>query len=996
MKRMSMKARLLATTMAGSALLLGAAGQAVAQTALEAEAETQAESAAVDDIVVTGSRIRRVQTTTTAPVSVIDAEVLSERGFVQVGQALNQITSATPSTPVASGSGSAAGSGQQFPNLFGLGAGRTLSLVNGRRFVTSSSGMGDRVVDTNLIPTGLLERVDVVQAGGAAVYGSDAIAGVINYVLKDDFEGLEVDAQYGISSRDDYPQSSVRLTFGDNFLDGRANLAGNVEWSKSDPLYGQDRPRSNLSRLTVSNSANTGDSDGIPAVRELLDAHFWPFNTNGVIFSTPAPVSAFLVRSGGVAQQFSADGTSLINYDTGTVAGVPFASGGDGYDYRDLAALYSGVERFNVNMVGRYDLTDRIKLKGELLYANTVGSDPYGTQGSTRTVLNSAASGAGPIAFYRTNPFLSSTALAQLSAASPSFAAGGPLWLSKSFADILPTREYVTDTDVWRGLIALEGDFDWADRNFYWSLSASRGVTKGDESGWATWTSRLTNAVNAVSSGGQAVCAINADASTTNDDAACVPINIFGTGTITDAMRDYVAVEVGERFENTQDDILATIGGEMFQLPAGPASFSLAYEYRREKAEFNPYAANQLGLVGSGVATVATSGSYNTNEVSAEVLVPIFGGDFTLPFVKTLEVDGAYRIVDNSIAGKEDVWGAGLRWEVVTGLTFRASRSRNFRAPTLDQLFAPSTTALGSIAQNPCDADRINSGPNPAVRLANCQALFAANPGWGPLAGFQDPGENFTNVMITTGGNPNLKNEVSDTTTFGVVFQPTFVPGLTIVADRIELELSDGLSAFTPQNFLATCFDTSPMPADVCSQFTYNSLGQVATANSTTFNAGTVRYEGEIYTVNYAFGLANAFRRDADWGRLELGLEVTHNALLETSVTGFDYTRTDDTTVTPDWVTRFDARYARGPVRLSYTMNYLPESKVNRFDTIETTPTPLIDENVRHNLSGEYRFGDYAVRAGVTNLTDEEPSYPTRNYGDILGRQYFVGLNARF
>ncbi|MFN4186268.1 MAG: TonB-dependent receptor plug domain-containing protein, partial [Hyphomonas sp.] len=201
-----------------------------------------------------------------------------------------QITSATPSAPVANGSGSAAGSGQQFPNLFGLGAGRTLSLVNGRRFVTSSSGMGDRVVDTNLIPVGLLERVDVVQAGGAAVYGSDAIAGVINYVLKDDFEGLEVDAQYGISSRDDYPQTSLRMTFGDNFLDGRANLAGNVEWSKSDALYGQDRPRSNLSRLTVSNAANTGPSDGVPAVRELLDAHFWPFNTNGLIFSTPAPV----------------------------------------------------------------------------------------------------------------------------------------------------------------------------------------------------------------------------------------------------------------------------------------------------------------------------------------------------------------------------------------------------------------------------------------------------------------------------------------------------------------------------------------------------------------------------------------------------------------------------------------------------------------------------------------------------------------------------------
>lgn len=995
MTRMSMKKRLMATTMAGSALLVfGVAAPALAQTA--PTAAQQDESQSVDDVVVTGSRIRRVQTTTAAPVSVIDAEVLSERGFVQVGQALNQITSATPSAPVANGSGSEAGSGQQFPNLFGLGAGRTLSLVNGRRFVTSSSGMGDRVVDTNLIPVGLLKRVDVVQAGGAAVYGSDAIAGVVNYVLKDDFEGMEVDSQYGVSSRGDYPQRSLRMTLGRNFLDGRANLAADVEWSKTDALYGQDRPRSNLARLTVSNAANTGPSDGIPSVRELLDAHFWPFNNNGVIFSIPAPVGRFLVRSGGVPQQFSADGNSLVAYDTGAVAGVPFASGGDGYDFRDLAALYTGVERFNANLIGHYDLTDRIKLKGELLYANTEGRDPYGTQGTSRTVLNSAASGAGPIAFFRTNPFLTPTALAQLSAANAGFAAGAPLWLSKNFADILPTREVVSDTDVWRGLVALEGDFDWADRNFYWSVSASRGVTRGERSGWDTWTSRLENAVNAVSSGGQPVCAVNADASTTNDAPGCVPINIFGSGVITNAMRDYVAVPVGEKFENTQDDLLATIGGELFALPAGPASFSLAYEYRREKAEFNPFDANRLGLVGSGTPSSATRGAYNTNEFSAEVLAPVFGGDFTLPFVKSLELSGAYRVVDNSIAGKENVWGAGLRWEVVTGLTMRASRSRNFRAPTLDQLFAPSSTTLDSIAQNPCDSDRINSGPNPAVRLANCQALFAANPGWGPLVGFQDPGENFTNVLVTTGGNPNLKNEISDTTTFGVVFQPTFAPGLTVVADRVEVELNDGLSAFTPQNFLATCFDSSPKPADVCSQFTFNSQGQVATARSTTFNAGTVRYEGEIYTVNYAFDVADAFRRAADWGRLELGLEVTHNALLETSVTGFDYNRTDDTTVTPDWVSRFDARYSRGPIRLSYTMNYLPVSKVNRFDTTETTPTPVIDENIRHNLSGEYRFGDYAIRAGVINLTDEEPSYPTRNYGDILGRQYFIGLNAHF
>ncbi|MEX5433765.1 hypothetical protein WCD93_31570, partial [Klebsiella michiganensis] len=129
----------------------------------------------------------------------------------------------------------------------------------------------------------------------------------------------------------------------------------------------------------------------------------------------------------------------------------------------------------------------------------------------------------------------------------------------------------------------------------------------------------------------------------------------------------------------------------------------------------------------------------------------------TLPFVQSLEIDVAYRSVDNSIAGRENVWGAGVRWGIVDGLTVRASRSRNFRAPTLSQLFAPSSTGLNAISINPCDSDRINSGPNPSVRLANCEALFAANPSWGPLAGFQDEGENYNNVLVTSGGNPDLR-----------------------------------------------------------------------------------------------------------------------------------------------------------------------------------------------------------------------------------------------
>ncbi|MBL8770447.1 MAG: TonB-dependent receptor [Phenylobacterium sp.] len=989
MSGFSIRRRMLGSTVLAGLALMGAA---------PAFAQAAPDGAEVGEVVVTGSRIRRAETETPAPVAVVDAQTLTDRGFVQPGQALNQITSNIPSFPQAAGNGSAAGSGQQYPNLFGLGPGRTLTLVNGRRMVTSSSGQfninapgqGDRVVDTNIIPAGLLERIDVVQAGGAAVYGSDAIAGVINYVLRDDFEGVELDAQYGESSRGDYPVTSLRGTFGKNLLSGRANVALDLEYSKTRPLYDYDRPRSNLGRVTVANTANTSGSDGIPAVRENLNSRFTSFNYNGLLFSpAAAPLTNFILAIGGVPQQFNATGTALVPYSIGTPGGIPFSSGGDGLPYQELASLYVGVTRFNANFLGHYDITDNIRLSAEVGWAHVRSRDPYQNLQSN-TVLNNAASGAGAIPIARSNPFLDPVR-AQVAPGGP------PLFLSKAWSDILYSREGNLETDTARVVLALDGDFSLGERNFYWSLSASHAETDGAQRGYAVWQTRFNNALQAVRTAtGQIVCGINADANPNNNDPNCTPINPFGQGNVTQEARNYVNLLVGQDYLNTQDDYLATLGGDVLELPAGKVKFSVAYEHRREKAKFVPLTANQLGLTGSQVPQAATGGRFHTDELSGELLIPVLGGDFTLPFAKMVELDGSYRYVDNSLAGKEDVWGVGGRWEIVTGFTARISRSRNFRAPTLDQQFAPVRTALNNAGQDPCDFRYIANGPAPATRRANCVALFAANPGYGPLATFQNSSSNFSTALVTSGGNPNLDNEISNTLTYGVVLQPELIPGLTIVADRIEVDLKDGLSPFTPVNFLETCFDASPQPADVCATFTRDAAGNVVTARQTTFNAGKVTYRGETYNINYVFPVGRFFG-DADYGDMELNLSLTHTSKLVTSVTGFDRSRTDNTVAQPDWVGTFDARYRRGPLRLTYQMIYLDKVALAQNASIESTPTPVIDENIRHNVSAAYTFLDrYTVRAGVTNLTDEDPSFPTRNYGDILGRQFFVGLNAKF
>ncbi|QQV76809.1 TonB-dependent receptor [Sphingomonas aliaeris] len=976
-----------------------------------------ADPAAEETIVVTGSRIRRAGLDNAPPVAEITTQSITDRGFITAAEALNNLPSNAPVLNQADGSGNTSGPGYQAPNLFNLGVGRTLTLFNGRRMVTTGSGIGsadgvgNAFVDANIIPLGLLDRVEVYQGGGAAVYGSDAIAGVVNYIVKKDFSGLVIDGQAGIAGRGDYATQSVRGTAGINFADGRGNIAVDLGYSKSPTLLFDARPLSNLGRLTVSNAADTGPADGIPAVKEIFNAAFWPFNSNGVIFTRAAPVAPFLARSNGSALQFSPDG-SVIPYDTGVLQGIPFASGGDGFKYQALAGLRTGVERYTANLVGHYDLIDSITVSTELLYARTTGTEI--PQGNSYTTLNAGAYN-GPIAFTAANPYLTTQARTLLGTANPAFAAGAPLFLSKYFYDLTPANDQTTRTETYRAALALDGDFDMGSRNFYWSLAGSYARVDGAQRSWQVVNSRFQNAINAVTSGGRTVCAINADAITTNDDPNCATINPFGNGNVSAHARNYVSTRAGTDWTNEQTDLLATLGGTLVKLPTGSADFSVAYEHRNESARFDPLEANRLGNFGTGVRQIGQSGSYNTDEVSAELIVPLIGKDFQLPFVRLLEAKGAFRYVDNSYAGKENVWDIGLRWEVVRGVTLRGSRSRNFRAPTLTQLIAPSASGLDSTGFDPCDADRISGGPNPAVRRASCLALFTANPGYGVdpdgtgaglsaaarLARFQNPSENFARATVTTGGNPNLRNEVSKTWTYGILLQPAIIPGLTISADRIEIDLRDGLSAFSTQDFTAACYDDPNPAAGVCNAFTRLATadaispgGTIATGTTTTFNAGVLRYRGENYMVDYQFALGGLFRT-GDLGRLQLTAAATHNTVLTTSVTGTTFVRTDGTYLSPTWVGRFNAAYSKGPLRLTYQLQYRDRTAAGANVSIETTPNPVLARNIVHDVSAQVDLGNYALRLGIDNLTDKDPSYPQIAYGDILGRRFYAGVRIK-
>jgi outer membrane receptor protein involved in Fe transport len=276
---------------------------------------TAENAAALSEVVVTGSRIAQASDAIpAAPTTLIGGAELDERGFLQAGQMLNLVTSNAPEVPVSQAEGYPAGSGQTYPDLFGIGDSRTLTLIDGRRMVTSASGLGARTIDVNVIPTGLIDRIEIDQAGGAAVYGSDAIAGVVNYVLKQNFSGLEVDATDGISSRSDYHTPGFRATFGQNFIDGRANIAADFEYSKTPPLLETQRPPFEYGDEAIANAAGA-----VPPEVYAQNVRSWNWNTNGVVFTNAnsyyyglpfLPSPAGLLQIKGSPVQFSPNGTS--------------------------------------------------------------------------------------------------------------------------------------------------------------------------------------------------------------------------------------------------------------------------------------------------------------------------------------------------------------------------------------------------------------------------------------------------------------------------------------------------------------------------------------------------------------------------------------------------------------------------------------------------------------------------------------------------------------
>jgi outer membrane receptor protein involved in Fe transport len=878
------------------------------------KAASPAEDTALQEVVVTGSRIARPEFDNLEPTTSVDSKTFDQRGYLDVGQALNELPAFGVAPSSAANQQSGFGVAQSFVDLYGLGSQRTLTLVNGRRFVSESTaslantnsntgnGGNGTQVDLNVIPTKLIDHVEVVSVGGAPIYGADAIAGVVNIILKKDYQGLDVDAQVGASGQGDAWNYRTRILGGQNLFDGRANITAVAEFTKTDGLLGTDRKAiaDDLSFLAPVNKPPKGQccTSVLQSGTSVPSVSFGGVPVVDDLFLAPgAGLTGAVIGVNNAAGQTQAFGPNgqLQNYNPGTTTGNPvFTTNGAGERLSQVTNLLSPTERINIDTVMHFQINDRLNAFGEGYFseshANNLVSQSYNTTlFSNTSPFGIAGTPGGSFVISINNPFLSPTDRGVIQTALNNYAAslpfgapiypgvsvGQPLfpgytgpgqpvaypaWNTSQFyvnrANVDLDNGAATDTQkVFRGVTGLNGDFSLGSRNFNWEVSVSYGSSNNTQVTPSYVFQNLANALNATrNAAGQIVCAgtpVNGPTSTIS--STCAPLNIFGEGSPSVAALQYITHMATVESFNTQRDTNAFIGGDILKVPAGEWKFSAGFENRREAASFSPdnFYTEDLGQT----QILGIEGSYITNEAYFETLLPIFSPAQDIPGLNRLELEGAARRVDNSIAGNATTYTYAVRWSPIEDVGFRANKTKSIRAPSITELFLPPAT-VGSFANDPCDQNFVNQGPVPATRLKNCRAALAGipPPGYDPTT-FQSQVVNAT-ATGTTSGNSSLQSEIAFSKTFGVVLRPRFLPKFNVSVDYIDIALKDAIQALTLTANLDACFDSADYPNNPsCNTFTRNGNGQISNFHTGFVNAGLLEFTGIQAALDYTFDL---------------------------------------------------------------------------------------------------------------------------------------------
>lgn len=956
-----------------SVRLMFAGGMALGASVVHAQDGNAAPAPApMQRIEVTGSRIPSLNTDSASPITTLSAKDIKTDGVRNTEDLLNNLPQvfATQGAAISNGA-----SGTATVDLRGMGAQRTLVLVNGKRLPSGS--VLNVAADLNQIPSELIRTVDVMTGGAGAIYGSGAVSGVVNFIMKDNYEGVELQANISGANHQQHNDEIQSIVNKKGFP-----LPGN---------HAFDAKKYDFSILMGSNFADNKGNATFFASHHHADA----------LLQSQRDFSACSLGASDPGMACTGSGTSIprVGKYTPDANGNPrkYVSATDAYNFGPLNFFQRPSDEYNINSMMHYDINENVRVYNEFSFHNYTtdaqiapGGIFYGQQATIayeNPLLNDA---------WRTALGLKAPGDTTTVSVGKRNVEGGPRSNSindSSFREVLGVKGHI-------------GDWD------YDVFGQFARVNHSDRSTGYFSTRLIANALDVIPdpATGKAVCRSVVNGS----DTACVPYNLYKQGGVTQAALDYLNA-TGSNGGFTQQSIFGlNLSTDLtrygIKLPTAEegAGVSFGYEQRVEKLAFEPDYENVTGdLSGAGGASPAVAGSYNVKEAIAEIRLPLLDN---MAFAKHMDIDVAYRRSNYSTDAKTNTFGAGLNWQVVNSVRVRASAQRAVRAPNIYELYTPQAVVLAGPTDDPC------GGEHPKATQAQCAYTGLPASLYGQVA------ENSTNQYNgRTGGNPNVKPETANTYTVGVVLEP--VKNLTITLDAFKLNIKDAIQAVNAQSVFSQCLSTgNPL---YCNMIHRDSLGSLWLLPTGYVEAGTTNI-GSQGTSGLDVGTNYRTRLPQGYGNLDFTLNGTY--VRTYTVENLPGTGSYDCTglygatcgtPTPKWRHKLRTTWST-PFNfdLAVTWRYIDRLKNDMLDSnpqlkgdMDTQRDAYLASRSYFDLNGVYRFNrKLALSLGVNNLLDKDPpiassSSVTGTYGngntfpqvyDSYGRFVYANLTYRF
>ena len=965
----------------------------------------------LESIIVTGSRITTPGVAVSNPVMTVDAEAIENSGVTDVTDYLKTLPALVASTDKNDAAGSntfIGGTGLTLLDLRNLGEDRTLVLVNGRRHVAGLPGSA--AVDVDTIPFALLERVDIQTGGASALYGADGVSGVVNFILRRDYEGFDVRAQYGSSGEGDADTVLVSGVLGQNVDDGRGNVTVALEYSKEQRLRANQRDFAGGGRLAAfhENPANdaipgNGVIDDDPAVPDqvpIRDTRFWDSGPAGAV---DVDFDFF--------QDFNGDDSP---WDFGNIpfsdVGAPitpfYQQGGDGSRTDQfIGDLTPDEDRYTINALFTHEITSAARVFADLKYSKT-------------KAFSEAQPSFDFFLFLEPDYAFTPPNIAAAAAAG----GDGSLLVSRDHFD-LGIRGEDIERDTRRVVLGVDGDLG---NGPSYEVSLVYGSTEVDNLQLNNrLNDRFAAALDAVfdPANGDIVCRSNLDPSavpfnlewngwdgfeplpgtwagsfTPGPGSGCVPVNILGTNAVSHEAADWIMTDSLATSKIEQFVVTAYLTGDtarLFELPAGAIGWAAGIEYREEKSKSTPAAEDQAGLT-FGNVLLPVDGKYDVSELFAEVNVPLLADK---PFADVLSVDGAIRYSDYSTTGSATTWKAGITWAPVYDLRLSGTIAEATRAPNIGELFDPGGQTFQFI-DDPCDVSNLNEGSE--FRAANCATLLTSL-GVDPTT-YVDP--NSASISGNLVGNPDLTEEVAESVTIGLEYSPRWASGLQFRVDYYDIELTDAINTASPQSAADTCVDLPTLDNDFCGLQTREpGVGGVIDFVQQPLNVAKFTTKGYDFEVRYQ--LNSRALTGSDYGLFTFRL--LGNKLEDLTFINLPGAPPDEDLgqgpidsedEAPEWQAVFNLGWERGPLLLSYEFSWFdetdrvsPEELAGEPDIMESRYLEFSAHEV-HDLYARYSLDDgLSFYAGVNNVTDEQPDIGMTYYPvSAVGRFFYAGV----